>query len=47
LLEPDQVTIVYTSGSEVRDENYHLVQNPKLSREKLRAALEEMSRFFQ
>lgn len=47
LLEPDQVTIVYPSGNEVRDENYHLVQNPKLSREKLRAALEEMSRFFQ
>ena len=46
LLEPDQVTIVYPSGNEVRDPNYRLVQNPKLSRDKLRAAMQEMSRFF-
>jgi hypothetical protein len=46
LLEPDQVTIVYPSGNEVRDQNYRLVQNPKLSRDKLRAAMQEMSRFF-
>ena len=46
LLEPDQVTIVYPSGNEVRDENYRLVPNPRLSRDKLRAAMQEMSRFF-
>jgi membrane-anchored protein YejM (alkaline phosphatase superfamily) len=46
LLEPDQVTIVYPSGNEVRDQNYRLVQNPKFSRDKLRAAMQEMSRFF-
>jgi membrane-anchored protein YejM (alkaline phosphatase superfamily) len=46
LLEPHQVTIVYPSGSEVRDQSYRLVQHPRLSRDKLRAAMQEMSRFF-
>jgi membrane-anchored protein YejM (alkaline phosphatase superfamily) len=46
LLEPDQVTIVYPSGNEVRDQSYRLVQHPRLSRDKLRAAMQEMSRFF-
>jgi membrane-anchored protein YejM (alkaline phosphatase superfamily) len=46
LLEPDQVTIVYPSGNEVRDRSYRLVQSPKLSRDHLRAAMQEMSRFF-
>jgi len=46
LLEPDQVTIVYPSGNEVRDSSYRLVQNPRLSRDHMRGALTEMSRFF-
>jgi membrane-anchored protein YejM (alkaline phosphatase superfamily) len=46
LLEPDQVTIVYPSGNEVRDQSYRLVQHPRLSRDKLRAAMQEMSRFY-
>ena len=46
LLEPDQVTIVYPSGNEVRDQSYRLVQHPRISRDKLRAAMQEMSRFF-
>ena len=46
LLEPDQVTIVYPSGNEVRDQSYRLIQHPRLSRDKLRAAMQEMSRFF-
>jgi membrane-anchored protein YejM (alkaline phosphatase superfamily) len=45
LLEPDQVTIVYPSGNEVRDSRYRLIQHPRLSRDHLRAALSEMSRF--
>jgi membrane-anchored protein YejM (alkaline phosphatase superfamily) len=46
LLEPDQVTIVYPSGNEIRDQSYRLVQHPRISRDKLRAAMQEMSRFF-
>ena len=46
LLEPDQVTIVYPSGNEVRDQSYRLLQNPTLARDKLRAAMREMSRFY-
>jgi len=46
LLEPDQVTIVYPSGNEVRDQSYRLVQHPRLSHDKVRAAMQEMSRFF-
>jgi len=46
LLEPEQVTIVYPSGNEVRDRSYRLIQHPTLSREHLRAAMQEMSRFF-
>jgi len=40
------VTIVYPSGNEVRDSSYRLVQNPGLSRDHMRGALTEMSRFF-
>ena len=46
LLEPEQVTIVYPSGNEVRDRRYRLIQRPTLSREHMRAAMQEMSRFF-
>jgi membrane-anchored protein YejM (alkaline phosphatase superfamily) len=46
LLEPDQVTIVYPSSHEVRDQHYRLIQHPRLSRDKLRAAMQEMSRFY-
>jgi membrane-anchored protein YejM (alkaline phosphatase superfamily) len=46
LLEPDQVTIVYPSGNEVRDQHYRLIQHPRFSRDKLRAAFQEMSRFY-
>ncbi len=45
LVEPDRVTIVYPGGNEIRDRSYRLVQNPKLSRENLRAAMQEMGRF--
>ena len=46
LVEPDRVTIVYPGGNEIRDQSYRLVQNPKLSRDSLRAAMQEMSRFY-
>jgi membrane-anchored protein YejM (alkaline phosphatase superfamily) len=46
LLEPDQVTIAYPSGNEVRDQHYRLIQQPRFSRDKLRAAFQEMSRFY-
>jgi len=46
LLEPDQVTIVYSFGNEVRDQHYRLIQHPRLSQDKLRAAVQEMSRFY-
>src|SRR5262249_49758583 len=41
LLEPEQVTIVYPSGNEVRDRRYRLIQRPTLSREHLRAAMQD------
>ena len=46
LLEPDQVTIVYPSGSEVRDQNYRLLPHPPRLVDKLRAAMQEMRRFY-
>jgi len=46
LVEPDRVTIVYPGGTEIRDRSYRLVQNPKLSRDHLRAAMQEMGRFY-
>ena len=46
LIEPEQVTVVYPAGYEIRDQHYRLVRNPKLSRDVMRAALHEMSRFY-
>jgi membrane-anchored protein YejM (alkaline phosphatase superfamily) len=46
LIEPERVTVVYPTGYEIRDQNYRLVPNPKLSRDVVRAALHEMSRFY-
>ena len=46
LIEPERVTVVYPAGYEIRDQNYRLVPNPKLSRDVVRAALREMSRFY-
>ena len=46
LVEPKQVTVVFSRGYEIRDENYRLVPNPTLPRDGLRAALHEMSRFY-
>ena len=40
------MTIVYPGGTEIRDRSYRLVQNPKLSRDHLRAAMQEMGRFY-
>lgn len=37
---------IVPSGNEVRDQSYRLVQHPRLSRDKLREAMQEMSRFF-
>jgi len=46
LVEPDRVTILYPGGFEIRDQSYHLVSSPRLSRDALRAAMQEMSRFY-
>jgi len=46
LIESDRVIIVYRAGIEIRDQNYRLVQNPTLPRDRLRGALQEMSRFY-
>jgi len=46
LIEPNQVAIVYPSGTKIRDQNYRLAQNPQLSRDHLRAAMQEMRRFY-
>jgi hypothetical protein len=46
LIEPDRVTIVRPNGYEIRDRGYRLVQNPELPNASLRAALQEMRRFY-
>ena len=46
LIEPDRVTVVLPAGYEIRDRNYRLLPNPTLSRDGLRAAVHEMSRFY-
>ena len=46
LIEPERVTIFRPNGYEIRDRGYRLLQNPKLPRENLSAALEEMRRFY-
>ena len=40
------MTIVRPNGYEIRDRNYRLVQNPQLPNASLRAALQEMRRFY-
>jgi membrane-anchored protein YejM (alkaline phosphatase superfamily) len=47
LIEPERVTIVYPAGYEIRDRDYRLIEHPTLPRDSLRAALGEMSRFYQ
>ena len=46
LVEPERVTISYSSGYEIRDRNYRLVSDPTLPRDGLRAAIREMGRFY-
>jgi uncharacterized protein len=46
LIEPERVTIVYPASYEIRDRAYRLVAHPALPRDGLRAAQQEMSRFF-
>jgi membrane-anchored protein YejM (alkaline phosphatase superfamily) len=47
LLQPDQVTVVYPAGYEVRDREYRLIPRPTFPQDALRAALREMRRFYQ
>ena len=46
LVEPDQVTIVSSTSYEIRDRNYRLIPDPTLPRDRLRAAMHEMRRFY-
>jgi len=46
VIEPDQVTVISPFGYEVRGADYRLIPRATLRREKLRAALQEMSRFY-
>jgi membrane-anchored protein YejM (alkaline phosphatase superfamily) len=46
LIEPERVTIVFPASYEIRDRDYRLVARPTLPRDGLRAAQQEMSRFF-
>jgi membrane-anchored protein YejM (alkaline phosphatase superfamily) len=46
VVEPDRVTIIRPNGYEIRDRGYRLVQDPQLPAASLRAALEEMRRFY-
>ena len=47
LVEPDRVTILSPSSYEIRDGNYRLIPNAALPRDHLRAAQQEMRRFYQ
>ena len=44
--EPDRMTIVFSGGTDIRDRSYRLVQHPKVSRDTLPAAMQEMGRFY-
>lgn len=46
LIQPGRVTIVYASGFEVRDPQYHIIPTPTVSPDAVRAASREMSRFY-
>ena len=46
LVEPERVTIVSPASYEIRDRNYRLIPNPTLPRDYLRAAMQEMRRFY-
>src|SRR5262249_7287518 len=46
LIEPERVTIVSAAGYELRDSRYRLMSDPRFPRDELRAALQEMSRFY-
>ena len=48
VIEPDRVIVVLPCGYgyEIRDRDYRLVPNPTSPREALRAAMQEMSRFY-
>jgi membrane-anchored protein YejM (alkaline phosphatase superfamily) len=46
VVEPDRVTIIYPGSYEIRDRSYRLVAKPTVPREVLRAAMQEMSRFY-
>ena len=46
LVEPDEVTIVSPTSYEIRDGNYRRVRNAALPRDRLRAAQQEMRRFY-
>ena len=46
LVEPGRVTIVWPTAYEIRDGSYRLIPDATLPRERLRAALEEMRRFY-
>ena len=40
------MTIVSPTSYEIRDRNYRLIPNPTLPRDYLRAAMQEMRRFY-
>jgi hypothetical protein len=46
VIEPDRVTVVWPFGYEVHDAQYRLIPRAPLPRAELRAALQEMSRFY-
>jgi len=46
VVEPDRVTIVFGSGYEVRDADYRLARVQSPPRDTLRAAMQEMGRFY-
>jgi membrane-anchored protein YejM (alkaline phosphatase superfamily) len=46
VIEPERVTIIYPAGYEVRDRGYRLVPSSALPRDRLRAVLQEMTRFY-
>jgi membrane-anchored protein YejM (alkaline phosphatase superfamily) len=46
VIQPERVTIVSPFGYEVRDEGYRLIPRPILPHAELRAAFQEMSRFY-
>ena len=46
VVQPERVTVIFSSGFEIRDRSYRLIASPAVSSNDIRAAFREMNRFY-